>query len=53
MKKEEFYGAKKPMNNNDIDVNNMIVTELIEVNKGYKCLIGHLDKNGRPLCCLK
>ena len=47
--KEEFYGAKKPIKIGDVDVDNIIISKLIETEKNSKYLIGYLDEVIRPL----
>lgn len=39
--------AKKSVYINDIDVNNIIVSEILQVKQRFKFLIGYLDKNLR------
>lgn len=43
VKKEEFYGAKKHKEIWDVDVINIIVSDLFQVKKGIKCLIRYSD----------
>ena len=40
--KKDIYGAKKPIEISKVDVSNTIVFELLQVKKGFKCLIGYL-----------
>ena len=47
--KKEFCGAKKPIQIWDVDVNNIVISKLIETKNIFKCLIGYLDKFIRPL----
>ena len=42
--KEIFYGAKKPINIWDVNVDNIVVSKLIKTNNNSKYLIGHLDE---------
>ena len=46
--KETFYAAKKPIKIWDVNVDNIVVSKLIETKIISKYLIGYLDK-GRPL----
>ena len=47
--KKGIYGAKKPLEINTADVNNTTVSELLQVKKVFKCLIGYLNKNVKTL----
>ena len=47
--KEKIYGTKNPKNILDVDVNNMVISNLIEVNNNSKYLIGYLDEVIKPL----
>ena len=47
--KEEFYGAKRPLKNCDVNVDNIVISKLIEAKSNFKYLIGCLDKVIRPL----
>ena len=42
--KEKFYGAKKPLNIWDFNVDNIVVSRLIETNNNSKYLIGYFDE---------
>ena len=42
--KKGIYGVKKPLEINEVDVNNTAVSELLQVKKVFKCLIGYLNK---------
>ena len=39
--KEKFYGAKKPLNTWDVNVDNIVVSRLIETNNNPKYLNGY------------
>ena len=43
------YGAKIPLINWDVDVNNIIISKLVKIKTSSKHLIGCLDKVIRPL----
>ena len=47
--KEEFYGATKPIKVWYVDVNNVVVSKLVETKTSSKYLIGYLDEVIRPL----
>ena len=48
--KEEFYGAKnKTINILSINVDNIVISKLVETKTNPKYLIGYLDKFIRPL----
>ena len=48
--KEKFYAAKKPIKIWDVNVDNIVVSKLIETKTNSKYLIGiKLDKAIRPL----
>ena len=47
--KEYFCSAKKPMEIWDVDVNNIVISKLVEAKNNSKYLIGYLDKVIRPL----
>ena len=47
--KSKFYAAKKPINILDINVDNIVISKLIETKSNSKYLIGFLDKVIRPL----
>ena len=47
--KEEFYAAKKPMKIWDVNVDNIVISKLVETKTNSKYLIGYLDKAMRPL----
>ena len=42
--KEEFYSTKKTINISDIDVNNIVISKLIQTKNNFKYLIGYLDE---------
>ena len=46
--KEEFYGAKNPMNIWDVSVNIIIISNLVETKNNSKYLIEYLDEVIRP-----
>ena len=47
--KEESYGAKKSIKICDIDVDNIVISKLVETKNNSKYLIGYLDEVIRPL----
>ena len=47
--KEKFYSAKKHIKIWDVDVNNLVISNLVETKTNGKYLIGYLDKVIRPL----
>ena len=47
--KEEFYSAKKSINIWDVDVNNIVISKLIEMKSNSKYFIGYLDEVIIPL----
>ena len=47
--RETFYGAKKPRNIWDVNVDNIIISELFKTKTNSKYLIGYLDKVIIPL----
>ena len=47
--KEKFYAAKRPMKICDVNVDNIVVSKLVETKTNAKYLIGYLDKTIRPL----
>ena len=49
MIRQKFYGAKKPTNVWDVDVDSIIISNLIETKNNSKYLIGYLDKVIGPL----
>ena len=42
--KEEVYGAKKPIKIWDVDVDDIVISKLIETKNNSKYLIGYLDE---------
>ena len=42
--KEKFYDAKKRINISDGNVDNIVISILVETNTNFKYLIGYLDK---------
>ena len=49
LEKEEFHGAKKTTEMWDVNVNNTIVSKLVETKNNSKYLIEYLDDTIRPL----
>ena len=47
--KGKFYGTKKTINIWDVNVNNIVISKLVEIKTNSKYLIGYLDKYIRPL----
>ena len=47
--KENFYAAKKAIIIWDFNVDNIVITKLVERKTNSKFLTGHLDKVMRPL----
>ena len=47
--KEEFCSAKKSINIWDVDVNNIVISKLIEMKNNSKHFIGYLDEVIIPL----
>ena len=47
--KEELYGAKKPINVWNVNVDNIVISNLTETKNNSKYLIGYLDEVIRPL----
>ena len=47
--KEKFYAAKKPIKFWDVNVDNIVISKLVETKTNSKYLIGYLDKAMRPL----
>ena len=47
--KEKFYGAKKPIKIWDVNVDNIVISKLIERNNNSKYLTGYLDEVIKPL----
>ena len=47
--KEEFCGAKKTRKIWDVDVNNIVISKLLEIKNNSEYLVGYLDKVIRPL----
>ena len=50
--KEECYGAKKPIKTLDVDVDNKVLSEVVQTNNNSKYLIEYLDKVMRSLVLL-
>ena len=46
--KEKFYAAKKPIKIWDVNVDNTVISKLVQAKANSKCLIGYLDKVIRP-----
>ena len=49
VEKEDIYGAKTPITISDVDVDNIVISKLVETKNNCNCLIGYLDKVIRPL----
>ena len=47
--KEEFFGAKKSIKIWNVDVDNIVISKLIETNNNSRYLIGYLEEVKRPL----
>ena len=47
--KEEFYGDKEPINIWDVNVDNILISNLTETRNNSKYLIGYLNEFIRPL----
>ena len=47
--KGKFYGTKKTINIWDVNVDNIVISKLVEIKTNSKYLIGYLDKYIRPL----
>ena len=47
--KEEFYAAKKPIKNWNVNVDNILISKLVKTNTNSKYWIGYSDKDIRPL----
>ena len=47
--KEKFYAAKKPIKIWDVNVDNIVISKLVETKTNSKYLIGYLEKDKRPL----
>ena len=47
--KEELYGAKKPINVWNVNVDNIVISNITETKNNSKYLIGYLDEVIRPL----
>ena len=47
--KEKFYAAKRPIKICDVNVDNIVISKLIQTKTNSKYLIGYLDKTIRPL----
>ena len=50
--KEEFYGVKKPIKIWDVNVDNIIISKLVETKKNFKNLTRYLDEVIKPLVLL-
>ena len=46
--KEEFYGAQKPLKISDVNVDNIVISKLVETKNNSKYLIECLDEVRRP-----
>ena len=49
---EYFCGSQKPIKIWDVDVNNLVISKLVEIKYNSKYLIGYLDEFIRPLVLL-
>ena len=49
MAKEKSHAAKRPTKIWDINVDNIIISKLVQTKTNSKYLIGYLDKTTRPL----
>ena len=49
IRNEKFHAAKKPINIWDVNIDNIVISKLIETKTNSKYLIGYLDKVIRPL----
>ena len=47
--KEKFYAAKRPIKIWDVNVDNIVISKLVEIKTNSKYLIGYLDKGIRTL----
>ena len=47
--KEDFHATKKPIKVWDVNVDNIVISQLVKTKTNYKYLIGYLDKAIRPL----
>ena len=47
--KEEFHAAKKTVKSRDLNVDNIVISKLVETKVNSKYLIGYLDKDIRTL----
>ena len=47
--KEKFYAVKKTMKISDVNVDNIVISKLVETKTNSKYLIGYLDKAIRSL----
>ena len=47
--KETFYAAKRPINICDVNIDNIVISKLVQTKTNSKYLIGYLDKTIRPL----
>ena len=47
--KEELYGAKTLMKTWDVNVDNIVISKLVQAKNNSKYLIGYLDEVLRPL----
>ena len=46
-----FCGAKNPKIW-DVDVDNIVISKLLETKRNFKCLIGYLDEVTKPLALI-
>ena len=47
--KEEFHWAKKPIKIWDVNVDNIVISKLVETKYNFNYLIGYLDEVIKPL----
>ena len=47
--KEKFYAAKTPIKIWDVNIDNIVISKLVQTKTNSKYLIGYLDKDIRPL----
>ena len=53
IRKEEFYGAKKPIKVWDIDVDNIFISKFVELKTNSKYSIEYLDEAVRHVQCIR
>ena len=47
--KEKFYAAKRPINICDVNIDNIVISKLVQTKPNSKYLIGYLDKTIKQL----